>query len=94
MKLILTALYIWCSISLQAQVIKGVVKDNSTGKGIAFLSIGIAGTRVGTLTEKSGIFELTVPDSLKHQNLTLYGLGYKRKDLPISSLMGKTSVQI
>jgi len=94
MKFRLTALLFCCGIALQAQVIQGVAKDKSNGEAIAYLSLGIEGTRVGTLTEKSGQFKLTIPDSLRNRKLTLYGLGYDRLDLPLSSFFGRGAQEI
>lgn len=89
MRFQITVLLLLIMASLHAQVVSGVVRDNEDKKPITYLSVGIAGTPIGTLTDKAGKFQLTIPDSLSGSKLTLYGLGYNRQDVPIDSFKGR-----
>ena len=61
-------------------LIRGIVRDSVTNEGIPFASV--AGSKgAATLTDKNGIFELTVPDSA--HRLSAWSQGYARKSVPI-----------
>ncbi|MCE7991797.1 MAG: carboxypeptidase-like regulatory domain-containing protein [Roseivirga sp.] len=89
MRFLIAILLLTVAVSIHAQVVRGVVKDKTNQMPIAYLSVGVVGTPIGTLTDRSGKFELTIPDSLRSARLTLYGLGYNRQDLSISTFRGK-----
>jgi hypothetical protein len=57
-------------------VLKGRVTDKATHEGIAFVSIGIEGTSIGTATNPDGYFQLKVPDEFKTKNLYFSAIGY------------------
>lgn len=51
-------------IDNQQQIkVSGIVKDASTGEALAGVSIVVAGTTIGTMTDVSGTFTLEVPNS-------------------------------
>ena len=68
-------------------VIKGLVTDQETRDGIAFVSIGIEGTSQGTATNPEGYFELKVQDELKSKNLSFSAIGFKNSSRPIADFI-------
>lgn len=84
------AVLVMATLSLSAQqepvkrydryLVRGIVRDSVTDEGIPFASV-TAAKGAGTLTDKNGIFELTVPDSARW--LTASSQGYARKSKPI-----------
>lgn len=74
-----------------AQEIKGFVR-NSTGGNIEYVSIGINGKNIGTVSDPDGHFALSLPDSLNHLELTFSHISYGRLSLPISTLKQQYAV--
>lgn len=64
--------------------ISGEVSDLSTGRPVAFVSIGIAGKTVGTLSDEKGRFELNVQEYQKKDSLKIASIGYKTRVYSVS----------
>lgn len=62
---------------LAQQKISGVIFDKTTNKPISFVSIGIVGKQVGTLSDENGVFELILAEDQKKDTLKVYAIGYK-----------------
>jgi len=65
---------------LAQQIIKGIVVDDITGKGIAQASVQVRGTSVGTSCDSSGNFLLTTTAKLPLE-LIVSAIGYQQKVL-------------
>jgi hypothetical protein len=57
--------------------ISGYTCDKTGKKGLGFVSIGVVGTTIGTLSDQNGKFELTVPYSMSADSLLFFAIGYK-----------------
>ena len=68
--------------------IKGVVTDSITGDPLPFISVFIKGSTVGTMTDNSGKFSLSVPYSTKL--ISISSIGYREKTISISTLKNAT----
>lgn len=75
-------------------ILKGRVTDKSTSEGIAFVSIGIEGTTVGTATNPDGYFQLKVPDEFKSSNLYFSAIGYVSVSSPITGFAAGKDIEI
>ena len=64
-----------------AQDLQGVIYDQSTKKPLPYISIGITGKSVGTLSTENGTFSFrrAVLDKYPGDTLKISGLGYKTK---------------
>ena len=65
----------------QSTPIKGVVADSITGEKLAYVSILLEGTSIGTTTADNGTFSLNVPS--KKSVLLISYLGYREKRINI-----------
>jgi len=61
-----------------------VEKDGKTP--IPYSSVTIEGTYVGTMTNREGYFDLTVPANLRNKNIAIGSLGYKQKMLSLNEM--------
>ncbi|MFO7997926.1 MAG: carboxypeptidase-like regulatory domain-containing protein [Bacteroidales bacterium] len=63
--------------------INGIVKDARTNNTIAFASVYVPGTSIGTVTNLNGIFTLKVEKSLQADEFAISHLGYRVSSFPI-----------
>ncbi|WP_320816011.1 carboxypeptidase-like regulatory domain-containing protein [Flavobacterium sp.] len=80
-KRFLSLLLFITTISLSAQV-KGIVKDNVTGKPIPFVNIWVENENIGTTTEENGTFSLDIKEE---KVLVFSALGYDTKTIKSSN---------
>ena len=71
--------------ALSQITLRGEVVDKQ-GDGIAFVSLGIAGTEVARLSNRNGQFEITIPKVEQKERLTFHVPGYQTVAYPIDSL--------
>lgn len=57
--------------------IGGTLRDCISGETIAFGSVRINDTSIGTITNRNGEFKLSVPDSLRHSFIKFSHVGYE-----------------
>lgn len=95
-RLLFVALFI--TVTVQAQttqlILKGRITDQSTSEGIAFVSIGIEGTSIGTASNPEGYFQLKVSDEFKTKNLYLSAIGYLSASYSISGFTPDQDIKI
>ena len=72
------------TISLSAQV-KGIVKDNVTGKPIPFVNIWVENENIGTTTEIDGSFNIKING--KDKSIIISVLGYENQTLKQAEFM-------
>jgi len=61
----------------------GQVRDAKTGEGIAFASVGLPGTSLGTVTSAEGAFALFVPAGQRADSVRVSCLGYASASVPV-----------
>ncbi|MEO6303265.1 MAG: carboxypeptidase-like regulatory domain-containing protein [Bacteroidia bacterium] len=59
------------------QKITGIIFDKSSKQPIPFVSIGIIGKSVGTVSDEKGYFEFNFNENQKKDSLKVYAIGYK-----------------
>lgn len=70
-------------------IISGKVIDSKTNKPIAFVSVTATGTNIGTVTNTEGEFTIQFEKSLNIKSLSFKYIGYKNKEVEISSIPDK-----
>lgn len=71
-------LFIAFSSTIFAQhKINGLIIDKTNKQPIPFVSIGIIGKSVGTLSSEKGEFEFTFTENQKNDSVKIYTIGYK-----------------
>lgn len=78
----------------QRSIISGTIRDSSSLSPIDYVSIGIAEKNVGTVTDDSGRFQLSIPNELFKENLTISRIGYYSKKLSIPDCAKQKNVLI
>lgn len=63
--------------------INGIVKDKQTNKKLEYVTISVAGTSIGTVTNEDGVFSIKVNDSLQVNTIEFSHIGYSKQTLPI-----------
>lgn len=74
-KIVLTIMFVSLYTSSFCQILKGTIKDITTGEVINYASVYLNGTFVGTNSDKSGNFELDI-SRYPSMPLTVSALGY------------------
>jgi len=69
--------------TLNYNTIKAVVRDAQSKDPVPYVSVSIAETGIGTITNQSGEFMLKVPFSDSIQNLLISHVGYNQQSIPI-----------
>ena len=81
--LFFTALLVMQYANGQNKIITGKIIDNSDGSALAGVSVVAKGTRLGTQTDSSGNFRLSVPVNVK--TLAVSAIGYLMQEADISN---------
>lgn len=71
-------------------VVRGRVSDEKK-QPIPGVSVSISGTKIGTVTDANGNYQLNVPDDLVTRNLVFSYIGYAQQEVPLA---GKTELSI
>lgn len=83
---LLLLLFVVRSSSFSATRIEAVILDANTHREINGVNIFIDGTNIGTISGRSGSFELTVPDNQANARLQFQHISYNVRSLPIDSI--------
>ncbi|MBC7695407.1 MAG: carboxypeptidase-like regulatory domain-containing protein [Burkholderiales bacterium] len=60
-------------------MIQAKVMDATTNKTIPFVSVGIKGTNIGTLSDDNGSFKINIEKAAENDSLKISAIGYKSK---------------
>jgi len=80
------------SVSAQSKAYheyKGKIIDENTGQPLIFATISVEGTNIATVTNSDGEFILKVPRNKSDKDLLISYIGYKSKNIPITTLGNK-----
>ena len=90
---ILMTFYVMFSIIVHAQItIKGVVL-NERNESVEYVTIGIEGDSIGTITDRDGHFSLTLP-SLRKDMLVFTHVSYQPQKLSLNSFSSGKEVKV
>ena len=70
----------------------GKLQDNRSGTPIAYATVGVVGTSVGSITNQDGEFRLRLPDSLSRGRIGVSHVGYVGQETDISLLESQHAV--
>jgi hypothetical protein len=65
---------------------KGKVQDSETQSGIPFVSIGVPGKAIGTVSDEAGYFLLSINEYSEKDSLTFMAMGYKPTHIALTEL--------
>lgn len=71
--------------------LQGTVYDASTHKPAKYVNIGIFENGIGTVSNNSGTFWLTIPSDKLNDSLTFSRIGYQTKKFPIRQILKEES---
>lgn len=72
-----TLLFLFFSFSIYSQIIvSGKAIDKQTNEGIPYVSIGIMGKAVGTVSDENGNFSITLKNAIDTDILKISAIGY------------------
>lgn len=77
--------------SISYKNISGVVLEKLSSEPIAYCSVSLEGTAIGTITNSNGKFLLRVPDSLNVEKLHVSHIGYESQRIPLTFLENGSS---
>jgi hypothetical protein len=66
------------------QIVKGTVLSKETNTGIGFVNVGIIGRNIGTVSDESGNFSITLDNIYNNDSIRFSMIGYDSKTLLIS----------
>lgn len=66
--------------------LEGVVKERESGDPVAYCTVGVVETGMGTVTNQNGQFRLKVPDSLRNTCIHFSHIGYQTQFVPANLL--------
>jgi len=66
--------------------LEGTVKDRESGEPVAFCTVGIVETGMGTVANQNGQFSLKLPDSLRNTYIHFSHIGYQTQFVPANLL--------
>ena len=74
--------------------ISGVIFDKTTNAPISFVSVGIVGKQVGTLSDEKGVFVLNLTEGQKNDTLKIYAIGYKPQIFSVTDLIKEVNKKV
>lgn len=72
--------------------IEGKLQDNQSGAPIAYGTVGVVGTSIGSITNQDGEFRLRLPDSLRQSRIGVSHVGYVGQEMDIPLLAAQHAV--
>jgi hypothetical protein len=95
MKRILPLLFlVFIQLPILAQIITGSVVDSESNSPLEYVSVGVVGTRLGTISDKNGQFQFDTRG--EHDKVVRISMiGYKSKEFTIDKLLNTaTEIQL
>jgi hypothetical protein len=86
--IVCSAIVCCASFAFAQKTLYGLVMDNTTGAALAYASIGIPGSSVGTVAGEEGRFLLEIPENMKlgdKDSVQFSLLGFAPKSLPVTA---------
>lgn len=77
-----------------AQKLSGTILDKSTGKEIAFVNVVLPGSKVGSVSDENGVFDLELAQQIGSDSLIFSCLGYHPDTISIELLSQKKNNRI
>ena len=72
--------------------LEGKLQDNQSGAPIAYGTVGVVGTSIGSITNQDGEFRLRLPDSLRQGRIGVSHVGYVGQEMDMSLLEAQHAV--
>lgn len=88
-KIIITLSAFFTILGATSETITGIVVDAAYKKPLAYVNIGIVGKGIGTVSDISGEFSISLDDSLNAQTLKFSYIGYKSQSYSVKEFKKK-----
>ncbi|MCO6147365.1 carboxypeptidase-like regulatory domain-containing protein [Flavobacterium sp. NRK1] len=85
--LLLTLLF--SAFALQAQTLKGVLKDAATGEPLPYVNVGVLNKNIGTVSGEDGRFTLLVPEGHSSDTVRISMIGYATRDFIVDDMAAR-----
>ena len=90
MKALLTCIVLFFSIIGQSQtIVEGKIIQGMNGEPLSYVSIGIVGKNLGTLSNREGTFKLKLPNSLLNDTMRVSIVGFETQNFTVSEFIDK-----
>ncbi len=86
MKRFLSICLILIACGLNAQTLKGTLKDAATGEALPFVNLGLLNKNIGTVSDDNGSFYLTAPSATATHTVRISTTGNRTKNISILDL--------
>ena len=80
-------LFVFCIGSSAGQTVTGKVVDVSTGEPLVYVNVGVTGQPRGTITNKTGIFELEINELSGEATVRFSMIGYMAQTYTVKQLL-------
>lgn len=88
MKILSLIILIVAAPAVYAQTLSGICTDLS-GNPVEYVTIGIAGTATGTISDRRGNFSLHIPESLRRDSLHFSHISFETGVYSVEKLLGE-----
>lgn len=78
----------------QSKTVEGVIRDAKKNETLAFATIGIKGTTIGTASNSEGRFILSIPETYQDSILFCSYMGYKNFEVRVRNLGSKVKINL
>lgn len=85
MKYALVLLFLTINIQVSASIYTGVVLSSEDNSPMSYVSIGIVGKDIGTLTDIYGKFSISIGDSMENDKIAISFIGYKKLEIRVKN---------
>ena len=93
--IVVTIIFLLSASSHAQKVFRGMILNDETSLPIAFASVGVLGQEIGSISDSSGAFRVTIPNGIKDNDTILFSsIGYTPLKLPVGEAMSKRMFQL
>lgn len=80
--------YLFCTLmaalGINAQTLKGTLKDAASGEGLPFVNLGLLNKNIGTVSDDNGVFAMAVPKINVSDTVRISAIGYATKNIALA----------
>ena len=88
-QLFLLSALLFSAFALQAQTLKGVLKDAATGEPLPYVNVGVLNKNIGTVSDEDGRFTLPVPEGHSADTVRISMIGYATRDFIVADMAAR-----
>ena len=93
MRYFLIVIISWITVKAYSQELRGQIYNSENEEPVPFVSIGVLGENIGTVSDVKGKFILTIDSTHVYDSLCISCIGYYSKSYSIEELIETSSNQ-